>query len=63
MLWPARRRSEAIRRAAMHDAYELRTRYGANAEQWCEIGILGARDPEKRRQLESIRAALAEMPW
>jgi hypothetical protein len=48
--------------AAMHDAIELRRRYGVNAEQWCEIGLLGAHDEKKRRALEAIREALKSTP-
>ena len=64
MLWPFQRsRGEALKRAALHDAYQLRLRYGNSAEQWCDLGLMAARDPTKRRELESIRHALAEVPW
>ena len=33
-----------------------------NAELWCDLGLLSVQDPDKRRELESIRAALAEFP-
>ena len=48
--------------AALHDARELRRRYGVNAEQWCEIGLLGPVDARQRKALEDIRAALKETP-
>ncbi len=64
MLWPFQRpKPGALKQAALHDAYQLRLRYGNSAEQWCDLGLMAARDPAKRRELESIREALSEMPW
>lgn len=64
MLWPFQRANAgALRQAALHDAYQLRVRYGHSAEQWCDLGLMAARDPARRRELESIRQALAEVPW
>ena len=48
--------------AALHDARELRRRYGANAEQWCDIALMGKVDDAKRRMLEQIRLALKDTP-
>ena len=63
MAWLSFRRGRlSVDAQALHDAHELRARYGVNAEEWCEIGLLGAADPEKRRLLKRIRQALAEVP-
>ncbi|OYX31920.1 MAG: hypothetical protein B7Y99_09300 [Caulobacterales bacterium 32-69-10] len=48
--------------AALRDAAQLRRRYGAKAEQWCEIGLAGLTDETRRRTLEDIRQALKETP-
>jgi hypothetical protein len=56
------RRRKTPGAAALHDALELRRRYGADAEQWCETGLLGAHDEAKRRALEEIRLALRKTP-
>lgn len=48
--------------AALHDAAQLRRRYGANAEQWCEIGLAGVKDESRRKTLQDIREALRQTP-
>lgn len=52
----------ALRDAALHDAQELRSRYGTEAEELCEIGIMAASSPRQRRLLKSIRRALSQLP-
>lgn len=56
------RRRKGPSAAAFHDAAALRRRYGANAEQWCEIGLAGQSDASRRRALEDIRLALKQTP-
>jgi hypothetical protein len=56
------RRREGPGPAALHDAAQLRRRYGANAEQWCDIGLASAKDEHRRRTLEDIRLALKQVP-
>jgi hypothetical protein len=51
-----------LKRAALHDAQELRARFGPQAEQWCEAGLKTTDNPRKRRELKSIRAALHRVP-
>jgi hypothetical protein len=53
-----RPKGDSLKQAALHDAHELRLRYGDDAERWCELGLMAARDPVRRRELESIRQAL-----
>jgi hypothetical protein len=48
--------------AVMHDAIELRRRYGADAEQWCEAGMYSAASPATRSMLKAIHRALANIP-
>jgi hypothetical protein len=48
--------------AVLHDAAELRKRYGPEAELWCEAGIHGARSAATRRLLKRIHKALADVP-
>lgn len=44
------------------DARQLRASYGPEAEQWCEVGLVGvAGDAAKRRRLEQIRRALRHL--
>lgn len=52
----------ALNRAARHDAQELRSRYGQEAEQWCEIGLQSACSERQRKLLKRIRAALNQLP-
>lgn len=52
----------ALDRAALHDAQELRSRYGAQAEQWCETGLQSAISERQRKLLKRIRAALNRLP-
>ncbi len=40
------------------EAIDLRERYGDDAEQWCEIGIMAADRLERRRALYRVREAL-----
>jgi hypothetical protein len=64
MTWlsfPRRRPSAPLE--ALREAKDLRRRYGANAEQWCEIGLLAAGDPDKRKLLRNIREALNDLPY
>jgi hypothetical protein len=49
-------------RMIRHDAIELRRRYGAEAEQWCEAGMYSAASPATRRMLKDIHRALAHIP-
>ena len=45
--------------AVDHDARHLRQSYGRDAEQWVEIGLLGAvREPKKTRRLKLLKRAL-----
>jgi len=44
------------------EAMELRTLYGEDAEQWCEIGILAAGRLSRRRALYRVRDALRLVP-
>lgn len=60
-LWLGRRKP-LLDADALHDARELRCRYGAGAEEWCELGLLAAAEPSKRRALKRIRTALAQVP-
>ncbi len=48
--------------AVLHDALELRRRYGDEAELWCEAGIYSAPSPATRRLLKQIHKALASLP-
>jgi hypothetical protein len=52
----------ALKRAALHDAQELRSRYGPDAERLCEAGLESAGSAEKRRLLKTIRRALDRLP-
>jgi hypothetical protein len=56
------RRRKGPGAAALHDALQLRRRYGASAEQWCDLGLAGPLDDSRRRLLEDIREALKETP-
>ena len=55
-----RDKSEAA--AVLHDAIELRRRYGQEAELWCEAGMVSAPSGATRRLLKEIRKALADLP-
>jgi hypothetical protein len=44
------------------EAIDLRTRYGADAEEWCEIGILATDALSRRRALYRVREALRALP-
>lgn len=46
----------------LHDARELRARYGDEAERWCETSLSGPIDHEQRRLLKQLRRALAHIP-
>jgi hypothetical protein len=48
--------------AVLHDAAELRKRYGREAELWCEAGIHSAPSGATRRLLKQIHRALADLP-
>lgn len=43
-------------------AIDLRQRYGEDAEQWCEIGILATDQLARRRELYRVRDALRTLP-
>lgn len=63
MAWPALTANDrALNRAALHDAQELRSRYGAEAERWCEVGLHTAADSRQRKLIKRIRAALNQLP-
>jgi len=55
-----------FRTKANHDplleAMELRSLYGEDAEQWCEIGILATDRRSRRRALYRVRDALRLVP-
>jgi hypothetical protein len=44
------------------EAIDLRERYGEDAEQWCEIGILATDQLARRRALYRVREALRSVP-
>jgi hypothetical protein len=48
--------------AVMHDALELRRRYGPEAEDWCEQGMYSAPSAATRRMLKRIHRVLAHLP-
>ncbi|HTK35700.1 MAG TPA: hypothetical protein VL358_10510 [Caulobacteraceae bacterium] len=55
-----RNKAQAV--AVLHDALELRRRYGPEAELWCEAGIHSAPSGATRRLLKQIHKALADVP-
>jgi hypothetical protein len=55
-------RDKAQAAAVIHDAVELRRRYGREAELWCEAGIHSAPSGATRRLLRQIHKALADLP-
>ncbi len=48
--------------AVLHDAVELRRRYGCEAELWCEAGMLSSTSRPTRRLLGQIHKALEQVP-
>lgn len=46
----------------LEQALDLRQRYGDEAEQWCEIGILASDELTQRRTLYRVREALRSLP-
>lgn len=40
------------------EALDLRARYGDDAEEWCDIGILATDELRRRRTLYRVREAL-----
>ena len=44
------------------EAIDLRQRYGSEAEQWCETGILEAEERTRRRALYRVRELLRSVP-
>jgi hypothetical protein len=46
----------------LEEALVLRERYGDDAEQWCEIGILATDELNRRRTLYRVRELLRTMP-
>ena len=44
------------------EAIDLRQRYGSEAEQWCESGILATAELERRRALYRVRELLRSVP-
>jgi hypothetical protein len=44
------------------EALDLRERYGSDAEQWCESGILATNELERRRALYRVRELLRNVP-
>lgn len=61
MSWLKLRRPAPAEPTVMERAHKMRVRYGQNAEQWVELGILAERDPSERRVLEQVREALADV--
>ena len=45
----------------LHDARELRARYGDEAERWCDTSLSGPIDDEQRRLLKQLRRALTHI--
>jgi hypothetical protein len=46
----------------LEEAIVLHERYGEDAEQWCEIGILATDELERRRTLYRVRELLRTFP-
>ena len=44
------------------EAMDLRERYGSDAEQWCEAGILETSELGRRRALYRVRELLRNVP-
>jgi hypothetical protein len=40
------------------EAFNLRRRYGQDAEQWCELSLVGERRRGERQRLQRIRELL-----